>query len=73
MKQIGLRFLYKHLGQALQNLPFEITNHNKVVAVVITKEEYEELKEAAWKYEDLNKWAKKIALNQKEWEELSEI
>ncbi len=34
MKQFGLRFLYKHLGQALKELPFEITNHNRVIAVV---------------------------------------
>jgi len=35
MKQIGLRYLYKHLGEALKAVPFEITNHNKVVAIVI--------------------------------------
>jgi hypothetical protein len=53
--QFGLRYLYKHLGQALQNLPFEITNHNRVIAVVISKEEYDRLKEDAWKYEELSK------------------
>jgi hypothetical protein len=35
MKQFGLRFLYKHLGQALKEMPFEITNHNRVIAVVL--------------------------------------
>lgn len=35
MKQYGMRYLYKHLGEALKELPFEITNHNKVVAVVM--------------------------------------
>lgn len=39
MKQFGLRFLYKHLGQVIKNLPFEITNHNKVVAVVVKPED----------------------------------
>ena len=34
MKQIPLRDLYKNLGKHLEELPFEITNHNKVVAVV---------------------------------------
>jgi hypothetical protein len=34
MKQFGLRYLYKHLGEALTQMPFEITNHNRVVAVV---------------------------------------
>lgn len=34
MKQYGLRYLYKHLGQAIKDLPFEITNHNRVIAVV---------------------------------------
>ena len=34
MKQFGLRYLYKHLGQALKEIPFEITNHNRVIAVV---------------------------------------
>lgn len=43
MKQFGLRHLYKHLGQAIKLLPFEITNHNRVIAVVISKEEYDEL------------------------------
>jgi len=36
MKQFGLRYLYKHLGQALKEIPFEITNHNRVIAVVTT-------------------------------------
>lgn len=40
MKQFGLRFLYKHLGEALKkHLPFEITNHNKVIAVVAKPED----------------------------------
>lgn len=36
MNQFGLRYLYKHLGKALHasNLPFQITNHNRVVATV---------------------------------------
>lgn len=34
MKQFGLRYLYKHLGKALKEIPFEITNHNRVIAVV---------------------------------------
>lgn len=34
MKQYGLRHLYKHLGEELKSLPFEITNHNRVIAVV---------------------------------------
>jgi hypothetical protein len=34
MQQFGLRYLYKHLGQALKQIPFEITNHNRVIAVV---------------------------------------
>ena len=38
MKQFGLRFLYKHLGQALKEMPFEITNHNRVIAVVMKAE-----------------------------------
>lgn len=39
MKQFGLRYLYKHLGQALKEVPFEITNHNRVIAVVTIKPE----------------------------------
>lgn len=39
MKQFGLRYLYKHLGQVLKSLPFEITNHNKVIAVVARPED----------------------------------
>lgn len=39
MKQFGLRYLYKHLGQVLKKLPFEITNHNKVIAVVVRPED----------------------------------
>lgn len=38
MKQFGLRYLYKHLGEALKDMPFEITNHNKVVAIVTSPE-----------------------------------
>ena len=38
MKQFGLRYLYKHLGQALKEIPFEITNHNRVIAVVTKPE-----------------------------------
>lgn len=34
MKQYSLRYLYSHLGVAMTNLPFEITNYNKVVAEV---------------------------------------
>jgi hypothetical protein len=34
MKQFGLRYLYKHLGEALKELPFEITFHNKLIAIV---------------------------------------
>ena len=55
MKQFGLRYLYKHLGKALKEIPFEITNHNKVIAVVASKEEYEKLVEDAYKYNDLKK------------------
>lgn len=43
--QFGLRYLYKHLGKCLTNLPFEITNHNRPIAVVVSKEEYDKLKE----------------------------
>lgn len=39
MKQFGLRYLYKHLGQVIRDLPFEITNHNKVVGVVVKPED----------------------------------
>jgi hypothetical protein len=40
MTQFGLRFLYKHLGEALKkSLPFEITNHNRVIAVVAKPED----------------------------------
>jgi len=39
MKQFGLRYLYKHLGQALKEIPFEITNHNRVIAVVLKPED----------------------------------
>lgn len=40
MQQFGLRYLYKHLGEALKSrLPFEITNHNKVIAVVAKPED----------------------------------
>lgn len=39
MKQFGLRFLYKHLGQVIRDLPFEITNHNRVVGVVVKPED----------------------------------
>jgi hypothetical protein len=40
MQQFGLRHLYKHLGEALKkSLPFEITNHNKVIAVVAKPED----------------------------------
>lgn len=38
MKQLGLRFLYKHLGQAIKKLPFIITNHNREIAVVLPAE-----------------------------------
>jgi hypothetical protein len=44
MKQFGLRFLYKHLGQALKEMPFEITNHNRVIAVVTTPYDIEKAK-----------------------------
>ena len=35
MKQHGLRHLYKHIGEALKELPFEITSHNRPIARVI--------------------------------------
>ncbi len=35
MQQFPLRHLYKHLGEALKQLPFEITDHNRPVARVI--------------------------------------
>ncbi len=35
MKQVSIRELYKHLSKHLDELPFEITNHNKVIAVVL--------------------------------------
>lgn len=35
MKQYTLRELYKGLGKALEEVPFEITNHNRVVARVV--------------------------------------
>lgn len=41
MKQYSLRYLYKHLGKALKDVPFEITDHNKVVAVVVSSTEFE--------------------------------
>lgn len=41
MKQYGLRYLYKHLGKAMKELPFEVTNHNKVIAVVTEPKEEE--------------------------------
>lgn len=44
MKQFGLRYLYRNLGKSLKQIPFEITNHNKVVAVVLEPKEYERLK-----------------------------
>ena len=53
MKQYGLRYLYKHLGQALKDLPFEITNHNKVIALV-TAVEQEQTKFIRIKSEDLS-------------------
>lgn len=34
MRKLGLRHLYKHLGKEIKKLPFEITDHNKSVAVV---------------------------------------
>lgn len=34
MKQYSLRYLYANLGKALEDLPFEITSHNKVIAIV---------------------------------------
>jgi hypothetical protein len=34
MKKYSLKQLYKTLGQAIKDLPFEITYHGSVVAVV---------------------------------------
>lgn len=42
MKQFGLRYLYRHLGEAMKNLPFQITFHNKVIATVTPVEQPEE-------------------------------
>lgn len=39
MKQFGLRYLYKHLGRVIKDIPFEITNHNRVVGVVVKPED----------------------------------
>ena len=45
MRAYGLRYLYRHLGKALEQMPFEITDHNKTVAVVLSTEEYDDMKE----------------------------
>lgn len=38
--QYSLRYLYAHLGEVVKSgEPFEITDHNKVVAVVTPKRE----------------------------------
>ena len=38
--QYSLRYLYAHLGEVVKSgEPFEITDHNKVVAVVTPKKE----------------------------------
>lgn len=49
MKQFGLRYLYKHLGQVIKEVPFEVTNHNRVVAVVVSPKD---VKPKAYKEKD---------------------
>lgn len=42
MKQFTLKELYRKIGQALKEMPFQITNHGKVVAVVTKPNKPEE-------------------------------
>ncbi len=44
MRLVGLRKLYRNLGRELEELPLTVTNHNKVVAVIMDKDEYLRLK-----------------------------
>lgn len=35
MKSYGLRYLYKNIGKVIKKLPFAITFHGRVIAVVV--------------------------------------